>query len=108
MGEYLDWKVGDEVVCLHTFKEIYHGETGPVEGGIYHIRNFEVDGEGVCIRLVEIVNPLICGFDGKEEAAFVASAFRKVQKHKTDISVFKAMLNKTPAQNKKELETCHG
>lgn len=65
----------------------------PVKGPVYTVREIDPDTSGgfVCIRLVEIVNGPHIG-DGMEPS-FDASLFRPVVERKTDISVFRAMLN---------------
>jgi len=114
MSEYLDWKVGDQVVCVdavehdlekdNEFFEFHGSLDGLKEGEIYIIRDFYIDtfDSVLCIRLNEIHR----SFDDtiNAEAGYRIKRFRKVQKRKYDISVFQAMLTKTPAQNKKELE----
>jgi len=100
MSAYRDWKVGDKVVCLQTWFEPcggYGDEVGPVEGVIYTIREIgylspSIPGK-VHVRLCEIVNKARpCQVVGIWEQTFRASRFRPVQKRKTDISIFTAML----------------
>lgn len=106
MSEYLDWKVGDEVVFIGFPNHINFrdGENLPEVNQKYTIREIFIHKEKLVIRLKEIVNDKRNYMDAYGEAAFRADSFRKVQKRKTDISVFTVMLNKTPQQNAKELE----
>jgi hypothetical protein len=102
-----DFVVGDKVVCIDDFEPCRQSEVEqlPKLNEIYTVQEvIEADGE-IWITLVEIQNQIV-RIDSFtiEDYSFLHTCFRKVQKHKTDISVFTAMLNKTPAQNKKELE----
>jgi len=105
MSEYLDWKVGDEVVCID---DCFHQHNGLHKGTIYKIskiKNFDgwsYNGNSIAIKLEGLLFP-VYRKDGKCATHFGAHRFRKVQKRKTDISMFTEMLNKTPAENKKEL-----
>lgn len=72
----------------------------PIKGRIYHIRtcepanssNSEINREAKCwVRLVEIVNPIICG---KEEPIFMGSKYRPVYDLDNDISIFHEILLK--------------
>lgn len=108
MNEYLDWKVGDEVVCIsHVDYNCYSMiDILPIIGIKYSIRRIGIDNiSGVlAIQLNEIINQSQSYNNiPRYECAFAVKHFRKVQKRKTDISVFKEMLNKTPSQNNKEL-----
>ena len=111
---YLDWKAGDKLVCVSTWKssiECDPGcvEVGPVEGQIYTIRSMvsalEKDGEQIGVRLVEFINPQNPrrrpDHGGSQEVGFRAARFRPVQKRNADISVFTALLN--PSDKDKHL-----
>jgi hypothetical protein len=72
----------------------------PVRGNVYTIRTFVVPYAGYPgtpgILLEEIINPPCPYFEGTFEPSFFPSHFRPLTKHSTDISVFTAMLDKTP------------
>ena len=82
-----------------------HGFIIPVEGVIYTVRSIgmgmnHIDGEVPVIFLNEIRNkkvPLF-GRAGLGEPGFSPINFRPVIERKTDISVFKAMLNPSKSQ----------
>lgn len=111
---YLDWKVGDKVVCVDAdpahFRpdpdlfEIVPDEfgLGLVEGRVYRLSDIYVDPDFkeimVCVEgvvrspteddlAVGVTNP---GFDTRR--------FRKVQPRKTDIAIFTAMLDPSRQQ----------
>lgn len=114
MSAYLDWKVGDKVVCIdaNLYDDGYDPKTmylyGDLDGlekdKIYTIREFYIDSYDleICICLDEIHREL----DEVlwRESGYLVRRFRKVQKRKTDISIFTEMLNKAP--NQEILETC--
>lgn len=52
----------------------------------------------VFLKFHEIVNPPVHCRDVFREGGFIANRFRPVVERKTDISIFQAMLNKTPEQ----------
>lgn len=106
MEDYKTWKIGDEVECVDDsdFRFTF-GENIPIKGTKYTIRSFVYYSGGVGIRLNEIQNkPMLYDIGGFAECAFHAWRFRKLQKRKTDISVFTQMLNQTELTNKIELE----
>jgi len=108
---YLDWKVGDRVVCVGTAEGIARMQalipeaTMPESGGIYTIRAIRDDrdirhrdGAELSLLLAEIDNRHMVGRarDGWKcyrEPGFPLRGFRKVQPCKTDISIFTAMLH---------------
>lgn len=95
-----NFRVGQKVVCdaPKGFEQAEH-ETciSPKHGEVYTIREIEVDADGQWLRLHEIVNPPeTYDVGGYGETAFHGSGFRPVVERKTDISIFKAMLNTTP------------
>lgn len=103
MTSYLDWQVGDRVVCHRdprpTFKKWNPvGFAKPEVGKVYTLREifaetrFRNSRGAVYVRLAEIVNQPVDTFVGLYEPAFAASLFRKVQPRKTSIAIFKAML----------------
>lgn len=106
---YLDWKVGDRVVCIDadwTIKIFIGGaEVGvpyrvPMDGEILTIASIEAGAgelgtgreDGVYLSFEEI--PLH-QTDGvfSTEIRWDAGNFRKLQPRKTDISIFTAMLH---------------
>lgn len=94
------FRVGQKVVCVD---DEFHGDFFdvpclPVKGLVYTIRSIEVmtgsDGEqSPIIRLVEVINPAMPWTIGDVEIGFVPRRFRPVVERKTNISIFKAMLN---------------
>lgn len=103
-------QVGQKVVCVgcgqserKTRVERPQGEKAgaiyPTIGSVYTIRQIDVWNDGTTILLNEISNAHLIGWKGGTiEPGFPAKGFRPVVDRKTDISVFKAMLNpsKTP------------
>lgn len=96
---YHDWHVGMKVVCVDASMRNYnppnygttiHDLNGLEEGRVYTVRDI-CDFDGViAVRLKEIFRlPTSLG----REAPYAAARFRPVQKRKTDISIFKAMLH---------------
>lgn len=89
-----NFTVGQKVVCLS-------GENHPVlwtpkTGAIYTIRSVFVWNEKAYIRLQEHSSDRCDGPWG--EGGWDATRFRPVVERKTDISVFKAMLNPSKEQ----------
>lgn len=104
---YLDWKVGDNVVCIASAERISvmqalnPGSNYPRSGGVYTIREIRddnrIDGR-LTLLLVEIDNSHFIGVKtdsgyGYKEPGFPVTGFRKVQRRKTDISIFTAILH---------------
>lgn len=91
---YLDWKVGDRVVCLDDTPSC-EGPF-PVKGKVYTIRRIDfwrhwiAAVPGVGVWLCEITRPLDA--NGREHP-YGAYRFRKVQPRKTSIAIFEAMLH---------------
>lgn len=97
---YLDWKVGDRVICVDDdfdvgHHPVYRTASLPTKGGVYTVRGFyESTLKGVAVLLDEIVNPPMPSVTlGWRELGFKPKRFRKVQPRKTDISIFTAMLH---------------
>lgn len=72
--------------------------THPVPNGIYTIREICLDinnfgKEVVAIRLKEIVNPIREFLTGRKEVCWDAAEFQPLEEKKTDISIFKKLLN---------------
>lgn len=92
-----NFHVGQKVVCVDAeFQrgDFYDATTLPVEGTVYTVRDvFEPVPGAICIRLDEIVNDVEDFECGMMEAGFMVRRFRPVVERKTDISIFKAMLN---------------
>ena len=98
---YLDWKVGDRVVCIDPT----WGAEGdiqrhfcpnlPEQNRVYTLRSVDcrmvVRGKPneVLVRLVEVVNP----HNYQGEPVFFARKFRKVQPRKTSIASLEAILH---------------
>lgn len=95
--------VGQKVVCINAQDTDAENEKELSKGAIYTIRWSGVWGyKGVlkprpCVRLlgIERIEPRVVGMG---DVPFRASRFRPITEHKTDISVFKALLNPTPAK----------
>ncbi len=102
--------IGQRVVCLD---DRFVGENRvfdptfitrcpnlPVKGHVYTVRGFVVPyawyPATLGILLEEIVNPPCPYFEGTFEPSFFPSHFRPITLRNADISVFTAMLNKTP------------
>jgi hypothetical protein len=72
----------------------------PLKGHVYTVRGFVVPYAGYSgtpgILLEEISNPPCPYFEGTFEPSFFPSHFRPFTDRKTDISVFKEMLNDIP------------
>ena len=93
-----NFKVDQKVVCIDD-----DWGSAPLEGQVQHwpkkndvytVRAVFVEGDGkVFIRLREIVNPET---DKHHEAEFWAECFRPVAERKTDISVFRKLLQPHP------------
>lgn len=101
--------VNQKVVCikeglwlwerLHSDYVKQYGIVHPRKGEILTVRSVEIDASGnECIRLFEILNPVGPVSDNLEptECTFSAIRFRPLVEHKTDISIFTAML--TPCE----------
>lgn len=69
----------------------------PDRGRVYTVRAIFHFADGASIHLEEVCNRHLIGWRGSVlEPAFPAEGFRPVAERKTDISIFKAMLNTTP------------
>lgn len=95
-----NFQVGQKVVCVDdTFKDGYERLVKtPVKGQVYTIRQlfkFKACTGSVAtiVLLEEIVNPVQQWDAGVMEAGFVPRRFRPVVQRKTDISIFKSLLN---------------
>ena len=91
-----NFKVGQKVVCIDDdwgpAPEVHHW---PKKDDVYTVRTIGVQGSNgkVFIRLREVVNPKS---DKHHEAEFWAGCFRPVIERKTDISVFRRLLQPNP------------
>lgn len=92
--------VGQKVVLARPFgySSLYRAEedgvTLPVKGVVYTIREFDDQrsaGFELALRVNEITN--VPHYSNGLEPSFVVSLFEPVVERKTDISIFKAMLN---------------
>lgn len=104
-GVDLMFYVGQKVVCVEPSRGGgYPDDIVPYVGGIYTIRGIDANRAGGAYHtglfLEEIVNPLrgYAGYVVLSEASFRATRFRPLTERKTDISVFRALLN--PADHK--------
>jgi hypothetical protein len=88
------YRPGVKVVCVIDSWISPTALNRPVKGTVYTIRDVEESGIGLFLRFVEIENPSYEYREGIIEASFQALAFRPVAERKTDISIFKAMLNR--------------
>lgn len=93
---------GQKVICVDTWPpqtlfawlrrcwdEWRHPYTHPIKGNVYTVERVHINDEtgALCLDLVELT-------DGRDFwDGFWACGFRPVVERKTDISVFKAMLN---------------
>lgn len=100
MTQYLDWKVGDKVVCISVPEDMGYGHQLPEIRRIYTIRQIGLGlAFGVVVKLDEIRNQSRTYNSSKfgrtvtGEICFGARHFRPVQTRKTDISIFTAMLH---------------
>lgn len=91
------FRVGQKVVCVDdVFRDAswLHVKNMPVAGSIYTIRGFQTEKYFDGILLEEVINDAITwNAVGFREMSFPARRFRPVQERKTDISIFKKMLN---------------
>ena len=91
--------VGQQIVCVHDvgwpsaneFRDV------PVKGSIYTVRGFVSPDVGYertpGMLLEEVVNPPWEYKEGVFEPSFHPYHFRPLVQHKTDVSVFKRMLD---------------
>lgn len=103
MSEWIKYaKVGDKVQCIWADWRIdqyqaalTYGIDLPQKNEIYTVRSIdETILGGLGIRLMELVNPIVCYEDvGDAEQRFSPLCFRPVP----DISIFTDMLNAAPA-----------
>ena len=95
--------VGQKVVCIGADGTpnidwdawlAYYKIVRPERGSIYTVRDTRMgSGDRQFIRVSEIINPLADFIDApRQEPWWWAEAFRPIVEHKTDISVFTAML----------------
>lgn len=85
-----NFHVGQKVVCIESKWEKItgpHNPVGPKAGQVLTI-----------IGMVEMNGETYIGFPEWDGHGYHHSGFRPVVERKTDISIFRAMLNKTPEQ----------
>jgi len=117
---YLDWKVGDRIVCIADPAWIaagmraVKGSRYPQYRGVYTIREIRDDaqwgrGEGhIVVLLGEVDNSHFIGCRPTPntfcyvEPGFPARGFRKVEPRKTDISALEALLHTTRVPSKRK------
>jgi hypothetical protein len=93
MSAYLDWKIGDRVVCIDDHVHNYAPGFFMIRRGtLYTIRRFEACQirNVIGINLHEMRLPM---FSDDVEYGWLVRRFRKVETRKTDISCFEAILN---------------
>lgn len=99
---YLEWKVGDPVVCVDDAAHARYTSwalsdtsfDGLTAGRVYTIRKIDVDYGVVNVWLNEIVRPRrgrTWAGEVPEECGYDPRRFRKVQPRNTDISIFTAI-----------------
>ena len=97
------FRVGQKVVCVDAsirYSDPPWNKPVPLtEGRIYTISGMENGGGVLGVYLFETKSNLPPFPDGSERS-FAPGRFRPIVEHKTDISIFKAML--TPAGRKRE------
>jgi len=100
-----NFRVGQKVVCINDTWNEYHAQVVraldvvlPVKGEIYTIRSIIVRPHRSDLLLHEIINPIIEYDIGPAEQHFNVLRFKPVVERKTDISIFKAMLNPSKEQ----------
>lgn len=95
-----NFRVGQKVVLVRPFGQLslarakQDGVILPSKGPVYTIRSFDDQREhgfALAILLNEITNPP--HYSNGLESSFCLSLFEAVVDRKTDISIFKAMLN---------------
>lgn len=101
---------GQKVVCVNDHFEARHhpkctGLIWPNDGAVYTIRSFEAiknsyGKDVVILRFTEFSNPAIkwANISLPIEPGYARHRFRPLQKRKTDIQIFKAMLNPSKAK----------
>jgi hypothetical protein len=88
----MTFHVGQKVVCIRSGTPP-NGETPPLVGAVYTVRDIVDRGHKIGIRLVEIKNrPRNYGVCGYMECTFSPKCFRPIVSRKTDISIFTEML----------------
>jgi hypothetical protein len=89
-----NFRVGQKVVRVSGNERVAAPAIYPEYGKVYTIRSInDWGGDVILICLNEIDNSHMVPEYGRLEPGFHYSAFRAVVERKTDISIFKAMLN---------------
>lgn len=84
----MNFRVGQKVVCIDdSINPCGLAADYPVRGRVYTVRSIHPDGDA--IFLIEVVNTLFGGM----EPCFLNHRFRPVVERKTDVSIFKAILD---------------
>lgn len=92
-----NFHVGQKVVCVDD-RWVEDEPQLPMAGVVYTIREIDAGDDGLYFRLHELVNPVRKYRYAEMEASFEAAAFRPVAERKTDISIFRAMLEPKKAR----------
>lgn len=104
-----NFRVGQKVVCVDDAESgeqypgviVFSGLDGLRNGVVYTIRSVFIDpffNEPV-VRLEEIYRRPLASYKGKQyEGGFAPRRFRPVAERKTDIAIFKAMLEDKKAR----------
>lgn len=99
-----EFRVGMKVVCIDDdfnaqgFVPVFVTDL-PMRGNVYTISRIEADDDGIWLFLEEVASRIdVIG--GWCEASFGSEGFRPLRERKTDISVFRALLN----TNEKKVE----
>lgn len=86
-------RVGVKCVCTHTFTDVQFGETVPVKGNVYTIRDMGFDEDGGWIRLREVVNPPHFYSDGGYgECQWALEKFRPLISQADDVAMFQKLV----------------
>lgn len=95
---HLGWEPysGRKVVCLRDGWNVAQGEHAPVAGRIYTIRSVDPGrrpgDDRLYLKFHEIVNAPRKYKEGFEECSFDMNEFRPIDDRRTDISIFRGLL----------------
>lgn len=97
-----NFRVGQRVVCVDDTAiglfNRWSGEDAIREGQIYTVRSVHLDERGILVLwLDEVSRTALARARHGDMVGYRASRFRPVVERKSDISIFKAMLNQKPA-----------
>lgn len=92
-------KPGAKVVSLITFRNLEEDEVGPVESGVYTIRDVVPEPNGtVGLRFEEISNEPFDYADGFNECTFAVEKFRPLITQQDDVELFRHLLLPSPLE----------